>query len=107
MTGTTSPYFIESLILQTPRYDGIIDLKNMFVSCDIFEDMDKPYITADLILNDDKGWYESVDIIGGEKMGIKYLNFKNHIFKNLFFPNVYLSPIYFLIRKIPKFLKIK
>ncbi len=46
-------------------------------------------------------------IIGGEKMGIKYLNFKNHIFKNLFFPNVYLSPIYFLIRKIPKFLKIK
>ena len=46
-------------------------------------------------------------IIGGEKMGIKYLNFKDHIFKNLFFPNVYLSPIYFLIRKIPKFLKIK
>ena len=46
-------------------------------------------------------------IIGGEKMGIKYLNFKNHILKNLFFPNIYLSPIYFFIRKIPKFLKIK
>ena len=72
MTGTTSPYFIEGLFLQTPRFDGMIDLKNMFVSCDIFEDMDKPYITADLILNDDKGWYESVDIIGGEKITLRF-----------------------------------
>ena len=72
MTGTTSPYFIEGLFLQTPRFDGMIDLKNMFVSCDIFEDMDKPYITADLILNDDKGWYESIDIIGGEKITLRF-----------------------------------
>ena len=72
MTGTTSPYFIEGLFLQTPRFDGMIDLKNMFVSCDIFEDMDKPYITADLILNDDKGWYESADIIGGEKITLRF-----------------------------------
>jgi len=38
-------------------------------------------------------------IIGGEKMGKKYLNIKKHILKNLIYPNVYLSPIYFILRK--------
>ena len=39
MTGTTSPYFIEGILLQTPRIKGMLDLKNMFVSCDIFEEI--------------------------------------------------------------------
>ena len=66
MTSTISPYIIAGIMLQSPRLGQAIDLVGMFVSCDIFEDLDKPYITADLILNDDKSWYESTDIIGGE-----------------------------------------
>ena len=66
MTSTISPYIIAGIMLQSPRFGQAIDLVGMFVSCDIFEDLDKPYITADLILNDDKSWYESTDIIGGE-----------------------------------------
>ena len=41
-------------------------------------------------------------IIGGEKMGLKYINFKKHFFKNLIFPNSWLSIIYFILRKTKK-----
>jgi len=41
-------------------------------------------------------------ITGGEKMGLKYVNFKNHFFKNLIYPNVWLSIIYFILRKLKK-----
>ena len=66
-------------MLQSPRISQTIDLVNMFVSCDIFEDLDKPYITADLILNDDKGWYESSDIIGGETITLIFKSNRDKI----------------------------
>ena len=46
MTSTISPYIIAGIMLQSPRLGQAIDLVGMFVSCDIFEDLDKPYITA-------------------------------------------------------------
>jgi glycosyltransferase involved in cell wall biosynthesis len=39
-----------------------------------------------------------------EQSGIKYINFKRNFLYNLFYPNCYLSIIYFLIRKIKKFI---
>lgn len=39
-------------------------------------------------------------IIGGKKMGLNYINFKNHFFKNLIYPNAWLSILYFFFRKI-------
>lgn len=44
-------------------------------------------------------------LIGGEKMGRSYINFKKHIFNNLAYPNVYLSLIYFIFRKLSKIFK--
>ena len=38
-------------------------------------------------------------LINGDKMGIKYINFKNHFFKNLIYPNAWLSILYFIVRK--------
>ena len=46
-------------------------------------------------------------LLGGEKMGRNYLNFKRHILKNLLYPNVYLSLIYFFTRKVLKIFRIK
>ena len=39
-------------------------------------------------------------ILSGDRMGLKYINFKNHFFKNLIYPNSWLSIIYFVQRKI-------
>ncbi len=39
-------------------------------------------------------------LIGGEKMGLHYIDFKNHFFKNLIYPNAWLSIFYFIFRKI-------
>ena len=38
--------------------------------------------------------------------GFEYLNIKKHIFKNLLYPSIYLMPIYYLIRKIFKTIRI-
>ena len=38
-------------------------------------------------------------LIGGDKMGRKYLNLKDHILKNLLYPNVYLSVFNFVLRQ--------
>ena len=39
-------------------------------------------------------------LIGGEKMGLGYINLKNHFFKNLIYPNAWLSIFYFIFRKV-------
>ena len=39
-------------------------------------------------------------LIGGEKRGLNYINFKNHFFKNLIYPNAWLSVLYFIVRKV-------
>jgi glycosyltransferase involved in cell wall biosynthesis len=46
-------------------------------------------------------------LINGEKMGLNYINFKNHFFKNLIYPNAWLSIFYFIFRKIYLVLKRK
>ena len=44
-------------------------------------------------------------ILGGEKKGLNYINFKRHIFNNLLFPNVYFSLIRSTVNKIFKNVK--
>jgi len=38
--------------------------------------------------------------LGGKKMGLHYIDFKNHFIKNLIYPNAWLSVIYFILRKV-------
>ena len=39
-------------------------------------------------------------LIGGKKMGLHYISFKDHFIKNLIYPNAWLSIFYFIFRKI-------
>ncbi len=41
-------------------------------------------------------------LIGGEKNGLHYINFKNHFLKNLIYPNAWISIFYFIFRKLKK-----
>jgi len=45
--------------------------------------------------------------LNGEKMGLKYINFKKHFLKNLIFPNSWLSVVYFIMRKTFKIMRFK
>jgi len=47
-----------------------IELKQVVTDIDIYEDLRKPYLTADLVLLDDSNFISGADIIGGEKITI-------------------------------------
>ena len=71
-------YVVSSIILEPgeDRYEPL-DLTQTFISADIYESLDKPYITADLILLDNRDWYEKYDILGGEKVTMVIESRKN------------------------------
>tara|TARA_Y100000992_G_scaffold302694_1_gene278498 strand:- start:1693 stop:3120 length:1428 start_codon:yes stop_codon:yes gene_type:complete len=71
-------YVVSSIILEPgeDRYEPL-DLTQTFISADIYESLDKPYITADLILLDNRDWYEKYDILGGEKITMIIASRKN------------------------------
>ena len=74
MSEIRSSFQVQSISLQSERYNQVLDLSGVFASIDIFESLDKPYITADLIVNDDQNWYETYDILGGEKVIINFVS---------------------------------
>ena len=74
MSEIRSSFQVQSVSLQSERYNQVLDLSGVFASIDIFESLDKPYITADLIVNDDQNWYETYDILGGEKVIINFVS---------------------------------
>ena len=71
-------YVVSSIILEPgeDRYEPLY-LTQTFISADIYESLDKPYITADLILLDNRDWYEKYDILGGEKVTMVIESRKN------------------------------
>ncbi len=66
-------YKLEEILLESgdDRYPPL-ELTRAFLSADIYESLDKPYITADLALLDNRDWYEKYDILGGEKIFITF-----------------------------------
>ncbi len=74
MSQERSSFKVQSISLQSERYSEALDLSGVFASIDIYESLDKPYITADLIVNDDQNWYETYDILGGEKVIINFIS---------------------------------
>jgi len=64
-------YTLNEVVFQSPRMGfSDIDLMPSCTDLDVFESVDKPYITAKLILLDTAGFLENADILGGEKITI-------------------------------------
>ena len=72
---------IQSITLFSDRYQDAglpgLDLSRAFAGIDIYESLDKPYLTADVILNDDTNWFESYDILGGENVEITIISMRD------------------------------
>jgi hypothetical protein len=65
-----SHYTFESIALESERTDMPIDIKRVTTDVDIFEHMDKPYLTGTITLLDNANFYAGTDILGGEKITI-------------------------------------
>jgi hypothetical protein len=67
-------YVLERALITSPQFvDGAsIDIKNVITDIEIFEHLDKPYLTGNIILVDDNNIYNNVNFSGSEKISLKF-----------------------------------
>ncbi len=65
-------YKLLSAILSTDRNDASIDIAPSITDIDLFEHMDKPYLTATIIFLDDHGIVQQIDMQGIEKLTLQW-----------------------------------
>jgi len=68
--ANVSDYIFDSIILESERMDFEIDLSRATTDVEIFESLDRPYLTGTLVLGDNNNLIQGVDILGGEKVTI-------------------------------------
>lgn len=61
---------ILSVILKSERAADEPDIRRLVTDIEIFEHLDKPYLTGMLVFHDDNGIMNSYDILGGERIEI-------------------------------------
>lgn len=59
-----------SILLESERLQSSLECKGIVTDLDIYEHIDKPYLTAKLLLIDSEKVLENVDFLGGEKFTI-------------------------------------
>ena len=68
ITAQQSPYdfILESFIITSHRHDKPIDVTTSISIFEIFENIDRPYLTGNVIMRDDMKFYDGVKINGTE-----------------------------------------
>jgi len=69
--------YIKSIILESERIEDSLDIRNSVTDFDIFENLNKPYLTASMIFVDTSSVLEGVDILGGETITFIIKSLKN------------------------------
>lgn len=64
-------YVLEQVLIETDRMPVKVDVQNVTTDLDIYEHIDKPYLTASLIFNDSQGIFVGMDFIGAERVTIR------------------------------------
>lgn len=70
-TTQISDYRFESILLQSERLNADVELREVVTDLDIFESLDKPYLTGQILLLDNENLFEEADILGAEKIFIR------------------------------------
>jgi len=76
LSDTRSSY-IKSIILESERLQDSLDIGSSVTDFDIFENLNKPYLTASMIFVDTASVIETADILGGETVTIIIKSLKN------------------------------
>lgn len=74
-SGQEQQYKIASAIISADRFAGqTADVANMIVELDLFEDLEKPYLTGSLVLIDDAGLFDAFSFRGSERITLTVLS---------------------------------
>lgn len=64
-------FSLDEVIVQSDRLSIQVAIQNVTTDLDIYEHIDKPYLTASIIFIDADGIFTGMDFIGGEKVTVK------------------------------------
>ena len=67
----TAGYEFETVLLQSERTSQDIEMKSSVTDFEVFEHLERPYLTAQLMVVDSVDLYSNVDILGGEKITVR------------------------------------
>lgn len=71
-----SDFKFQSILLQSDRLSGDIEMKNNVSDVEIYEHIDKPYLTGKLLFIDNQNVLQEVDFLGGETITITIKSFR-------------------------------
>lgn len=72
-------YELDQVLLESERLPNPVELKRVVTDLDIFEHLDKPYLTAEMSVADQTNLYETAGIIGGERITITISSLKEDV----------------------------
>lgn len=79
ITSAKTSYEFDQVLLESERLQKPIELKRVVTDLDIFEHLDKPYLTAEMSVADQTNLYETAGIIGGERITITISSLKEDV----------------------------
>ena len=68
--NNVSDYIYDSILLESERINVEIDLQKVVSDLEIYESLDRPYLTGKIVLADNNNLIEQADILGGEKISL-------------------------------------
>ena len=68
--SNASPYVFELIEIDSERLDTPIDIRGLVTDVEMFEHLDKSYMTGKIVLLDSIRLLEGLDLIGGERVTI-------------------------------------
>jgi hypothetical protein len=68
-------YILEKAIVSSSAFVGgkTIDIKNIVTDIEIYEHLDKPYLTGNVIFVDEYSLYNAIDFSGAEKLSLQFV----------------------------------
>lgn len=75
---------ILSAILSTDRNDASVDIAGSILDIDLYEHLDKPYLTAQCVFNDQYGIVEQINMQGVEKLQLEIESLNKKVYQKDF-----------------------
>ena len=76
---TKISYEFEQVLFESERLPKPVELKRVVTDLDIFEHLDKPFLSAEMTVVDQTNLYETASIIGGERITITLTSVKDDV----------------------------
>ncbi len=91
MPSKRTEFKIDSVLFSSPRIREPIELRLNVTDIDIYESLDKPYLTGEIVFVDSNNFIENADILGAETITIAISSNRNRtatIVKNFFISKI-------------------